>query len=435
MSALATLQRDLEQELVKSRNIAAAAEAEGRSLTDTERTEIKTRFDSAMEIKGKIDALNSDQEMIKSLNALGLEHGVLAATAEEKALAGKNLSMGEKFMGAQSIKSYFENARITKDSHIPREFRVHSPAVQYGGVKDILASGGGSTGVENLVPSDRRGLVDDGSLLFRDLTIRNLVTQGQTDSDLVEFVRVVGWTNNAAPVAEAQGATDASGGYVVGAGNVSGAKPQSSMILEPDDTKVVTLAHWVPITKRALSDAAQIRTLIDNFLRYGLEEELEDQMVSGSGTGENFTGILNTDGITEQDWDSNLLVTTRKARTKVRTVGRARPTAFVFNPEDNERFDLLTNNNGDFIFGAPTGNQVQTLWGLPRIESEAVPAGTGIVADWRQAILYDREQAAIQLSDSHLDFFTRNLVAILAELRAAFVVQRPSAFVLIDLTS
>jgi hypothetical protein len=48
--------------------------------------------------------------------------------------------------------------------------------------------------------------------------------------------------------------------------------------------------------------------------------------------------------------------------------------------------------------------------------------------------LWDRERSTIQVSDSHSDFFIRNMVAILAEMRAAFGLRRPSAFVLIDAT-
>jgi HK97 family phage major capsid protein len=76
-----------------------------------------------------------------------------------------------------------------------------------------------------------------------------------------------------------------------------------------------------------------------------------------------------------------------------------------------------------------------SLWGLPRVESEYVPAGTGIVADWRSAVLLDREQSSIQVSDSHADFFVRNLVAFLAELRAAFFVRRPTAFCTFDVAA
>lgn len=434
MSTRVILQKQITEELGAARAIAAKAEAEGRSFNDSERTEVKARFDKATEIKAQLAEMDADGEMVKSLNALGLEHGVLAQDA--KAKAAVEGSLGRKFTEAETVKAWFESKSLTKGGHVGRDMRIgDSPAVQFGGVKDILSGSDITDGPGLLVPSDRRGLIDNTSMFQRPLALRNLVTQGSTGSDLVEFVRVAGFTNAAAPVPEAAGTTDSTGGYTVAGGNVSGIKPKSSLILEEDSAKVVTIAHWVPVTKRALSDAAQLRTLIDNFLRYGLEEELDDQMATGSGSGENFLGVLNTPGTTAQDWDTNLLTTTRKARTKVRTVGRATPSAFVFHPADNERFDLLTNTNGDFIFGAPTGNQVQTLWGLPRVESEAIPEGTGVVADWRQCILYDREQAAVQLSDSHLDFFVRNLVAILAELRAAFVCVRPSAIVEIDLTT
>jgi HK97 family phage major capsid protein len=73
------------------------------------------------------------------------------------------------------------------------------------------------------------------------------------------------------------------------------------------------------------------------------------------------------------------------------------------------------------------------LWGLPVVESEAIAAGTAYVADWKWAVLWDREQASVQVTDSHADFFIRNLVAILVELRAAFGILRPSAFVKITL--
>jgi HK97 family phage major capsid protein len=206
---------------------------------------------------------------------------------------------------------------------------------------------------------------------------------------------------------------------------------------------VRTIAHWIPVTKRALSDAAQIRTLIDNFLEYGLEEELEDQMVSGDGTGENFTGLANTSGVQQQAYDTSALRTFRKAKTLVRTVGRSIPTGYVVNPLDVEALDLLQDQIGRFYFGGPQGTlnnaglagpTTNPLWNLPVIESEATPAGTAWVGDWRKAILWDREQSSITLSDSHASFFVQNLVAILAEMRAAFGVIQPSAFVQIDLT-
>ena len=110
------------------------------------------------------------------------------------------------------------------------------------------------------------------------------------------------------------------------------------------------------------------------------------------------------------------------------------PTAYVIHPNDVEDLDLLTDNEERYYFGGPVGVGVPRLWGVPIVESEAMTEGTAMVAQWDLAVLWDREQTNLLVSDSHSDFFIRNLVAILAEMRAAFGVLRPAAFVEIALS-
>ncbi|MEE3918199.1 phage major capsid protein [Micromonospora sp. BRA006-A] len=134
-----------------------------------------------------------------------------------------------------------------------------------------------------------------------------------------------------------------------------GYKPESGLALQKVTTAVKTIAHWLPATKRAIADAGQVRTLIDEFLRYGLAEELEDQIMNGDGTGENFEGLNTVSGTQTQAYDTDILTTLRKAKTKVRTVGRSRATAYVMNPADWERVDLLQDNENRYYFGGPAG--------------------------------------------------------------------------------
>lgn len=417
--------------LTKGRDIAAKAETEGRNLTAEERAEVKGYVEQARAIHAQMLELDGDAKLREELSVLGSPAG-----DAKHVQPGQGKSLGEKFTEAPEFKGWLTS--LTSGSgRIPDSVKgLNSPAVDFR-MKDLV-TGVSDTSAGALVNTQWLGLLDGLAQFQRPLTITDLITRGQTGSDTVEYARVTGFTNNAAPVAEA---TTAAGADVNATGDAlelpagSGVKPESGVALEKVTASVKTIAHWLPSTKRALSDAAQIRTLIDQFLRYGLEEELEDQVLTGDDTGENFEGILTVGGTQAQAWDTDLLTTTRKARTLVRTVGRARPTAFVFHPNDNERIDLLKNNNGDFYFGGPSSNPSAPLWGLPRVESEAMPEGTGMVADWRMAILWDREEASIQVSDSHADFFIRNLVAILAEMRAAFGVIRPKAFVEIDLTA
>lgn len=416
---------EMNTHLEKARDIAEKADDRGpEGFTTEERQEVTNHLEKARGLKNEILDLDGDAKLREELSVLGRPIGDVGKGATG-ALEGRK-TLGERFTEAPEFKNWLSS--VAPNGVIPQSAKgLHSPAIAFG-MKDLV-TGVSDTSAGALVDSDWRGLLDGLAQFQRPLTVTDLVTRGQTTSDTVEYARVTGFTNAAAPTAEATRADD--GGTAVDRGE----KPESAMTLEKVTATVKTIAHWLPATKRALSDAAQIRTLIDNFLRYGLEEELEDQIVTGDNTGENFEGILEVSGIQAQAWDTDLLTTTRKARTLVRTVGRARPTAFVFHPNDNERIDLLKNSNGDFYFGGPTSNPSAPLWGLPRVESEAIPEGTGLVADWRMAVLWDREEAAVQVSDSHADFFVRNLVAILAEMRAAFGVIRPKAFVEIDLTS
>jgi len=336
------------------------------------------------------------------------------------------VSIGERFASLPEYNAWLKQMAPT--GVIPDSAKgLHSPAMQFKGMRELEQSAGLLTGASDtsggafVTPTYYPGLTELGR---RPLTLRQVITNLQTDSDNVEYVRITTETNAAAPVAEA---TAASGS--------SGIKPESDLAFERISTPVKTIAHWIPATKRAISDASQLRGLIDAFLRYGLDEELEDQIANGSGSGENFTGILNTTGTQAQAFTTDLFTTLRQAKRKVRTVGRRTPNAYVLNPEDWEIIELQKDNQYRYYGNGPFGDTPPRLWGLPVVESEAVPVGTGLVADFSTCVLWDREQASISVSDSHSDFFIRNLVAILAELRAAFGVLKPNAIVEIDLTA
>ena len=163
--------------------------------------------------------------------------------------------------------------------------------------------------------------------------------------------------------------------------------------------------------------------------------EASEEVLNGDGSIPNLVGLANTPNTQSQAWVTDILTTTRKARTLVRTVGKATPTAFVMHPTDWETIDLLQDNEARYIFGGPQRLGTPVLWGLPAVEEERQAAGVGWVGDFREGLLFDREQTNMYMTDSHSDFFIRNVLVLLAELRAGFGVRRPKAFVEIDLTA
>jgi HK97 family phage major capsid protein len=152
--------------------------------------------------------------------------------------------------------------------------------------------------------------------------------------------------------------------------------------------------------------------------------------MNGSGAG-HFTGILQASPLTVGSAGTDLDAIVDAIRA-VRVTGKRRPTGMMIHPNDwySTGFTLAKNGNGDYLLSNPAGgiNDLRTLWGLQVVVSEAVTEGTALVGDFRYAVLFMREGTTITMTDSHSDFFIRNILVILAEMRAAFAVLDPQAF-------
>lgn len=416
----------LQAALLKMQGLADLAEKENRDFTADERQQLNGWMTEAKAAREAITAAEGDAALRKAIADLGADLPAdtdPTAAPGTKGNANNGKTIGQVFHAAPDYQGWLKE--VAPDGRIPDSMKgLRSPTIAF---KDLLTGASDTSGGALVVNDQTQIIVPYGR---RPLTFMDVITQGTTSSDTVDYVRVTGETNNAANVAEA-----------TATGDGSGVKPESGMTLVRITEPVKTTAHWIPATKRALSDAGQLRTLIDNFLRYGLMQVWEDQAINGDGVGENFTGLDTVSGTQDQNWDTDILVTTRKAKTKVKTVGRRVPTTYVLNPADWETIQLkrddsgATAGTGGFLFGGPSGPQAQSLWGLPVVECEAVPQGWGWVGAFNEIVYWNREQASIQVSDQHADFFIRNLVAILAEQRGAYGILKPDAFVEMDLTA
>lgn len=332
-----------------------------------------------------------------------------------------NRSLGERFVSDPQFASWHQG--LVHGGKISDNVPVKSPVVAFEQVPSIgaaLVTGLSSTSAGALVIADR--LPGITPLERDEISILDLITRIPITSDAFEFVQVTTETSAAAPVLEATSTS-------------TGAKPESSVALAVVSGIVETIAHWIPITRRAAADAAQIMPYINDFLAWGLQDELADQVLNGDGTTPNLSGLANTANTQSQAWSTDILETTRKARTLVRTVGKAMPTAYLMNPTDWETIDLLQDNEARYFFGGPSRLGTPVLWGVPVVEEYRQDAGTAWVGDFRELLLFDRQQITMYMTDSHSDFFIRNILTLLAELRAGVGVRRPKAFVEIAMAS
>jgi len=431
VATLKDLKEQLKAALTAARDIAAKAEEEERDFTAEEREQVQAHIEEAGQLKEKIKELEGDEALRQQIAEMGagLEKPDGSSQAGSTGAAGKKgRTVGEQFVNSPQWVEWMK--AMAPSGQIPEGLKgLMSPPVEFKNLfaKDLI-TGADDTSAGAFVETDYTGIYEP--LGRAPLVLRQMISIRQTTSDLVEFVRQTTQVTQAAAVPEAN-VTEYSGAT----GEISGEKPEGTTEFEKVTAAVKTLAVWIPATKRALSDAAQIRGIIDQELRDDLNEELEDQIVNGDGVGENYTGILNTAGILTQAWDTDILTTTRRAKTTLRVTGRSIPTAWLFNPADWENIELLQDAENRYYYGGPINNGPQRLWGVPIVECEAIAEGTGLLGNFRKAVMWDRERASIQVSDSHEDFFIRNMVAILAEMRAAFGLIRPSAFIEIDMAA
>lgn len=291
--------------------------------------------------------------------------------------------------------------------------------------KDIsnLAASAGA-----LVRPDRDGRVFQDP--NRPMRIRDLIPTVPTSSNAVEFMRELVFTNNAGPQGTVAG---------IGSGEFV-AKNKSELTYELVTKPVRTIAHWMAASRQVLSDAPMLQNLIDNRLTYGLDLESDDQLLNGDGTGQNLDGILQDSAINDAgelpsgtaaaDIPSAMIDHIRKAIRIEQQAEYYNMTGLVLNPVDWEILETAKATDGHYLMvSMPTGRATETVWRVPVIVTNAMPASTFLIGDWNMgAVIYDREDVSVRVSESHADYFVKNGVAVLAEERYLLAIPLPNAF-------
>ncbi|SDB14186.1 phage major capsid protein, HK97 family [Agrobacterium fabrum] len=248
----------------------------------------------------------------------------------------------------------------------------------------------------------------------RQLTIRDLVMPGQTASSSIEYVKETGFTNNAAPVAETT------------------AKPYSDLTFDMTSSPVRVLAHLFKASRQILDDAPALRSYIDGRARYGLRFVEENQLLNGSGTGQNLHGLVPQATAFNPAFAAADETAIDRLRLAVLQVVLAEypATAFVLNPIDWAKIELTKDAGGNYIIGNPQGSLTPTLWNLPVVATQAMAAGEFLTGAFSFAAqIFDRMDIEVLLSSENVDDFEKNLFTIRAEERLAFAVYRPESFV------
>jgi HK97 family phage major capsid protein len=351
-------------------------------------TEANTLERSRLELKHKTRGLDVHERARRSILLPGypirdLSPGAKAATSPE-------------FLDlAIKVAKTSEKAQLSLDGDVPL---AH---LDNGNEAKALITGLSDTSAGSFVTNKSGDYVPQPR---RRLRVLDLVRLGETDVDAVEFARQTSFTNVAVEVAEATSST-------------TGTKPEATVAFEKVTAAVKNYATWVPATRRALSDVDEARNVIDGQLSYACQRALEEAVV---------TAMVADAGATQAKGADALPVAVLKLLTTLRNAD-VEPTAALLNPLDYETIRTLSGTS-PYLSGPPItvdGDGTERLFGIPLIVTPSVPDDTALVADM-QAVGVWLRSAQIYLSASHASYFTANLVAILAELRAAHGVLFPA---------
>lgn len=335
-------------------------------------------------------------------------------------------TIGQEFIASEEYKELTDSGRLVSEKM--QYGQLSKPKVLGGkAAGDLIQSESGGPGAALVTPQYIPGILP---LPQRPLTVRELFSQAPASSDSISYAAQSAFDSAAAMVEQATAVT-----------GETGRKPQSSIAWERRTGVIETLATYMAATRQQLADAGQVASLIDNQGRLMLQLLEEEQLINGNGTTPNLSGILDqTIQTLVVAAGGNNLDAIRTAKRLVKTgAARANADVVLLNPYDSEQFDLLKDTNGLYRGGNPIGNFTfdQPIWGLRRVESEEVAIGQAIVGAFRfGATVYERQGITVYTTDSHSDWFTRNLICILFEERLGFAVWFPLAFVelTLDLT-
>lgn len=349
-------------------------------------------------VKQTVDELLTKQTELKAEFRAELDEIIQKMARRGAGEQEQNLTPGQKFTNSEAFQKAKQEGRLNrKGANLVVEMKQVTTA----------DSSGGQLLTPNILP----GIVE---IPQRRMTIRQLVAPGRTDKPSIQYFRELLFTNNAAPVAEGT------------------RKPESDITFEDAMARVIKIAHFIKATTEAMDDIPALQSIIDQRLRYGLQYAEEQQLLNGSGVGNNLLGLYTqaTPYVAPFVLDGETALDRLRLAMLQGELALLPATGHVMNPQSWARIELQKDANGQYIIGNPQGSIQPTLWGLPVVTSMAMAANTFMTGNFRDAAqIFDREQANVAISTENEADFVENKITILAEERLALVVTRPQAII------
>lgn len=330
--------------------------------------------------------------------------------AMREAIGSGAHSSGGPSVGAQALQELGENSAFVSASETAqRGGRPSGLSVRANLSMPINAALTGDYGAgtsEGTMPSQpgRSGIFAPPT---RPLTLLDVLPRRAVANDSIEHVRLHASGNAAEQVDE---------------GDV---KQEITLDGELVRAEVATVAAWTSASRQVLSDHAALQATIDRVVRGRVLAEFERLLVvggSGSSGGGRIRGLVelatpfvpvHADSAADIVGESLMALASSGYRGGV----------VVMHPADFFALQIeKTATEKAYLFGSPLAPIPPAMWGASIITTSSVDQGEALALDPAYVTVLDREQLSIEISNSHGDYFVKNLIAVLCELRGGLEV-------------
>ena len=247
-----------------------------------------------------------------------------------------------------------------------------------------------------------------------------------TDQYQYKYLEETTYTNNAAPTAE---------GSALG---------ESALAFTERTEEIRKIGAFIPMTEELLADVSAAQGYIDSRLRFMVRQTISDQIIGGSGSGVNLTGILNKSGINSFNYSSfsgNLkrIGQIFEAITEIQKDAFMNPDTIIMHPSD--WYQVVTEVNAVttsgalnplFVGAGSFGEAVAPrLWGVPVVSSTETSAGdclVGVFGGGQAIHIVARQGMEVAMSDSHDENFVKDILVMKATVRMGLPIYRATAF-------
>jgi HK97 family phage major capsid protein len=397
------------------RGIWNRADAENRELTATERKYVERLVDQAQ----------SQHRIEQQMRSLGQELGAgISFVSTDPGSFTNGGGPGDRFVASTGYKQIkLADSRPQQWSTGPVE--VSTVPLQTKGT--LLEGGAGGPGGGLVPPYYQPGIA---SKLFEPLGVSDLFGSSTTTASQVRYINEGTALSGAAGVPEA------------------GVKPESTLAYSEVVEPIKKIATLLGISDEMIEDAPSIQSYLNQRLSLFISIEEERQLLRGNGTNE-LIGLLNRSGgqainqYTKAAADDNTVGLLRVLN-NTRGSSFLEPDAIIMHPSNWLTTRLLRDGTGGTVgqyfgggpftaaYGGPQGPAnafSDSLWGKRVVLSTVVGAGTALVGSFGLgAHIWRRGGVSVEASNSHSDWFQKDLVALRAESRLGLGLYRPSSF-------